>query len=86
MYEFFSLHALAAAGPALFTHNVFPCDLCAFAVSNLFSLRPLGNCSMRYPTSCIHAVVRLCGEESVYAACAQTVKTPLSFDLDSIFR
>jgi hypothetical protein len=70
MYEFFSLHALAAAGPALFTHNVFPCDLCAFAVSNLFSLRPL----------------RLCGEESVYAACAQTVKTPLSFDLDSIFR
>jgi hypothetical protein len=44
--------------------------LATFAVSNLFSLRPL----------------RLCGEESVYAACAQTVKTPLSFDLDSIFR
>jgi hypothetical protein len=25
-------------------------------------LRPFGNCSMRCSNSCIHAVVRLCGE------------------------
>jgi hypothetical protein len=31
-----------------------------------YSLRPFGNCSMRCPNSCIHAVVRLCVENAVY--------------------
>ena len=44
------------------------------------SLRPLGNCSMRYPTSCIPAVVRLCSEHhSGVFSCGREKYSSFSF-------